>query len=191
LNEEGRTGWFINSALALASGPTLVVASRDDRLYGFQLDGKKRWSIELPGQMLGSPIVDADDSVYVGLSVSEGREKQRGALVRIDGVSHRLSWRYDTDAPVESTPVLGDDRTAYFGDNDGFIHAVDSDGKQVWTEHVADGVRSSGTILAGGRVVFGLENGQFVALKCESQALRCGAWAKYLGNGSQTGVPMP
>ncbi len=191
LNEEGRTGWFINSSLALASGPTIVVASRDDRLYGFQLDGKERWSVEPNGQMLGSPIVDADDSVYVGLSVSEGREKPRGALVRIDGMSHKVRWRFETDSPVESTPVLGDDGTVYFGDNDGFIHAVDRDGKQVWTKQVAAGVRSSGTILAGGRVVFGLENGQFVALKCESQSLRAGAWAKYLGNASQTGVPMP
>lgn len=188
LNEEGRTGWFINSSLALASGPTLVVASRDDRLYGFQLDGKKRWSIELNGQVLGSPIVDADDSIYVGLSVSEGREKPRGALVRIDGMSHKVRWRYETDSPVESTPVLGDDGTVYFGENDGFIHAVNGDGKQVWTEQVADGVRSSGTILAGGRVIFGLENGQFVALKCESQSLRAGAWVKFLGNASQTGT---
>jgi outer membrane protein assembly factor BamB len=187
LNEEGRTGWFINSALALASGPTLVVASRDDRLYGFQLDGRKRWTVDVNGQMLGSPIVDTDDSVYVGLSVSQGREKPRGALIRIDGVSQKIRWRYETESPVESTPVLGNDGTVYFGDNDGFIHAVNGDGKQVWTEQVADGVRSSGTILAGGRVVFGLENGQFVALKCESQSLRAGAWAKLLGNASQTG----
>lgn len=190
LADKGRTGWYINSALALASGPTIVAASRDNRLYGFQQDGGKQWSVDLDGQVLGSPIVGADDSVYVGMSISDGRERPRGCLVRVDGLSHKIRWRYDTDAPIESTPVLGDDGVVYFGDNDGYIHAVDEDGKQRWTEQVEAGVRSPGAIPSGGKVLFGLENGRFIALRCDSQSLRGGAWAKYLGNAAQTASPV-
>jgi len=188
LASAGCTGWFINSAIALAAGPTLIVASRDDHLHGFQLDGKKLWSVGVEGQMLGSPVVDSDGSVYVGLSIIEGRDKPRGGLARIDGVSHQVRWRYETDSPVESTPVIGDDGNIYFGDNDGWVYAVNSDGKQLWTHQVPAGVRSPGALIGKGRVVFGLENGQYVALNCESNSLRTGAWAKYLGNAAQSGA---
>lgn len=191
LQDEGRTGWFINSALALAGGPTLVVASRDDRLYGFGLDGKKLWSTELPGQVLGAPVVAADDSVYVGLSVSGRGERPSGALVRIDGVSHKQRWQYETEAAIESTPVLGDDGSLYFGDNAGFVHAVGQDGRPLWVEPVGAAVRSPGAILAGGLVVFGLEDGRFVALRGNSRTLMPGAWAKYLGNAAQNGAAAP
>jgi len=188
LAERGRTGWFINSALAVAPGPVLIVASRDDRLYGFQLDGQQLWSLDMDGQMLGSPVVDADGSVYVGLSLVQGREQPRGALVRVDGLSHRIRWRYDTAAPVESTPVIGDDGVVYCGDNDGMVHAVDSDGRAVWTEQVAAAIRSPGTILGQELVVFGLENGTFAALRCSSRKIRPGTWSKYLGALAQSGL---
>ena len=188
LAERGRTGWFINSALALAPGPVLVVASRDDRLHGFQMDGRRLWSVEMDGQMLGSPVIDSDGSVYVGLSIVHGREQPRGALVRVDSLSHKVRWRYDTEAAVESTPVIGDDGIVYFGDNNGGIHAVDSDGRAAWTEKVTTGVRSPGALPGPERVVFGLEDGTFAALRCSSQKLRPGAWSKYLGNCRHAGL---
>ncbi len=63
----GRTGWYINSAIAMLSDHTLIVASRDDHLYNFALDGTLRWKVHLPGQALGSPVVDAQNRIYVGL----------------------------------------------------------------------------------------------------------------------------
>jgi outer membrane protein assembly factor BamB len=165
LAEEGRTGWYINSALSLGPGPTVIVASRDSRLYGFGLDGKKRWDMEMEGQMLGSPLVAADGSIYVGLSVIAGRDRPSGMFVRVDGVSHRIMWRYCTALPIESTPVRRDDGTLYFGDNEGTIHALDSDGNVRWTERLHVGVRSVGAIVGSDRLLFGLENGQYAALR--------------------------
>ncbi|PHS03375.1 MAG: hypothetical protein COA78_17900 [Blastopirellula sp.] len=186
LNEEGRTGWFINSSLALSDGPTLIVSSRDDHLYGFQLDGTKLWSLHVNGQMLGSPVVDIDGSIYVGLSINEGREKPVGAMIRVDGNTHKIRWRFDTDSPVESSPVIGENGNVYFGDNDGWIYAVDSDGKELWSDQMESGVRSPGSLIGNGRVLFGLENGKYVALECEDNFIRSSVNTQHFSNLAQS-----
>jgi len=191
LNEQGRTGWFINSAPALAGGPILIVASRDDHIYAFDLDGNRLWNEPMPGQMLGSPVVDDGNNVYVGLSVSHRGEDARGMLVRIDGTSHRIRWRYDTDSPVESTPVIGADGVIYFGDNGGTIHAVDKNGQPKWTEPVDAPVRSAGTVVGKGRVAFGLDDGRLVAVRCSSEEVLQSGWPKYMGAPEQSGMAAP
>ena len=60
LENRGKTEWFINSAIALALDSTIVVAGRDEHLYGFNQDGKQAWKVHIPGQMLASPVVGAD-----------------------------------------------------------------------------------------------------------------------------------
>ena len=81
-------------------------------------------------------------------------------LVCIDGNSHKVRWEYRTAAPVESTPVIGDDDLIYFGDNAGVIHAVNFFGKAQWTADVGSPVRSAGTLL--GSQASGLRPGQRV-----------------------------
>ena len=57
LSDLGKTAWFINSAPALAPDSTIVVAGRDENLYGFHRDGKLAWKLHIPGQMLASPVI--------------------------------------------------------------------------------------------------------------------------------------
>lgn len=178
----GRTGWYINAAIALLSDRTLVVTSRDDHLYNFALDGTERWKVKLPGQALGSPVVDAENRIYVGLN-----QVERGSLVSIDSRTQRVAWSYATESPIESTPAIGGDGTLYIGDNRGTIHAVSSEGKALWTENLGVPIRSSAVIVRDGRVVFGLDNGLLVALECDSPQATSG-WPKFLGTLQQSGL---
>ena len=159
----GRTGWYINSALAVLSDRTLIVASRDDHLYNFALDGTLRWKVKLPGQALGSPVVDAENCIYLGLS-----QVERGSLAAIDSRTQRVMWSYQAERPVESTPAIGADGLVYFGDNGGTVHAVNAEGSAVWMEPLGVPIRSSATFLRDQRLVFGLENGLLIALECDS-----------------------
>ena len=181
LEGQGKTGWYINAALALAKGPALIVASRDDQLYAFGLNGETIWNEPMPGQMLGSPVVDAGNGVYVGLAMTRRGEDGGGMLIRIDLTTHKILWRFETDAPVESTPVIGEDGVIYFGDNDGVIHAVDQDGRPQWSERLAAPVRSAGTIVSPKRLAFGMDNGQLAILNCDSERIMPGGWPKYMG----------
>jgi len=180
--ERGKTDWFINSALAMAGGRELIVASRDGFLYGFSLNGKQLWKVQMPGQMLASPVVDGKGNIYVGISQATRGQDAKGMLACVSGKSHKMAWQYQADAPVESTPVIGDDGAVYFGDNSGVVHAVDSDGNRLWQQPLGSAVRSAGVIVAPQRVVFGLDDDCLVALKCSSKAQGEG-WTKYMGPG--------
>ncbi len=181
---QGRTGWYINGALAMLSDLTLIVTSRDDHLYNFAMDGSQRWKVKLPGQALGSAVVDAENRVYLGLN-----QVDRGSLVCIDSRTQRIAWSYATDRPVESTPAIGADGTVYFGDNQGTVHAVDSNGKALWTATLGVPIRSPAVMICDQRVVFGLDNGLLAALECESPKPTAG-WPKFLGTLEQSGTVM-
>jgi outer membrane protein assembly factor BamB len=187
-DERGYTGWYVNSSPAITDEDMLVVAARDEYLYGFKLDGAKGWETKIPGQMLGSPVVDASGHVYVGTSQTQRGRTGRGLLVCVDGNSHKIRWEYEAAGPVESTPVIGDDGLIYFGDNDGTIHAVDNLGKGQWTAKVEAPIRSALAMVAPKRLAVGLENETLVVLECSAEGLASGGWPKIRSNPGQCGL---
>ncbi len=180
LGGRGKTDWFINSAPALAPDATLVVAGRDENLYGFHLDGKQAWKLHIPGQMLASPVIGANGDIFVGLSIVRATKKDQGKLVCVNGDAHAVRWEYEAMGAVESTPVIGDDQIVYFGDNAGYIHAVRADGECVWKQNVKSPVRSAGIIVGPNRLVFGLDNSSIVGVLCSSGGVSKKGWGKYM-----------
>jgi outer membrane protein assembly factor BamB len=185
--DRGRTGWSIHAAPALADGPLLLVPCRDDHLYAFRLDGTLAWEVALPGQVRGSPVVDERHGIYLGVSHAAIGRQGRGELVCLDAVSRAVRFRYEAAGPVETTPVLGDDGAIYFGDNAGVIHAVDPSGRELWRQDVGAAVRSAGTIVEPGLLVFGLDDGSLIALGCASRRLAGRGWPKFRGSLAQAG----
>ena len=148
--DQGYVG-MVRSAPLVTLDKVVVVAGKDDCLYGVAPVGALAWKTQMPGQILGSPVADRNGHIYLGVSqASRGMPAPcthggRGVLLCIDGNSHKVRWEYRTDAPVESTPVIGDDDLIYFGDNGGIIHAVNFSAKAEWTADVGSPVRSAGT----------------------------------------------
>jgi outer membrane protein assembly factor BamB len=184
----GRTGCPIHAAVALAAGPEFLVASQDGYLYAFGPDGREHWKMALPGQAIGSPVVDADGTIYMGISQNPRNQAGHGVMLAIDPVSHQLRWSYSTAAPVESTPAIGDDGMIYFGDNGGTVHAVDRRGTSVWKAEFAAPIRSAAAILGPGLVALGLDDGSLAVLKCSSQRLLPAGWPKIAGTSAHSGV---
>jgi outer membrane protein assembly factor BamB len=176
--DHGFAGWCVHSAPAMTDDGVLVLPGHDDILFGFAGGGLPVFKTPMPGQMLGSPVLDRYGHIYVGVSQLPRGYESRGLLVCLDGNSHMIRWEYRAAGAVESTPVIGDDDVIYFGDNAGQIHAVDFLGNGLWTADVGSPVRSSGTILSSGRVVFGLDDETLVALKCSSTGLAAAGWPK-------------
>jgi len=176
--EQGYTGWYIHSWPAVSEDGNLIVAGRDECLYGFAASGKLLWKTEIPGQMLASPVIDRQGQIYVGVSQSRRGQDPRGLLVCVDGNSHKIRWQHKAAGPVESTAVIGDDDVIYFGDNTGRIHAVDFQAKVRFTAKVGSPVRSAGTILGPNRVAFGLDDETLIVLKCSSASLAKAGWPK-------------
>jgi len=180
LDNRGRTDWFINSAPAVTPEGIIVVAGRDENLYGFHRDGKLAWKVHIPGQMLSSPMIGGNGDIFIGNSILKVNQKDRGKMVCVDGSSHRIRWEYDARGAVESIPVIGDDDVLYFGDNGGYIHALRPDGHCLWSTNVRIAVRSAGMIVGPNRLVFGTDNGTMIGLLCSSGGVSRKGWAKYM-----------
>jgi outer membrane protein assembly factor BamB len=180
LDNRGKTDWFINSAPAVTADGMIVVAGRDENLYGFHRDGKLAWKVNIPGQMLSSPLVGGNGDIYIGNSILKVAQKDRGKMVCIDGSSHRVRWEYDAKGAVESIPVIGDDDVLYFGDNAGYVHALRPDGHCLWSTNVRSAVRSAGMIVGPNRLVFGTDGGTMVGILCSSGGVSRKGWAKYM-----------
>jgi outer membrane protein assembly factor BamB len=177
----GRTGCSISAPLAITRKQLLLVVSQDDQLHAFARDGSQAWSLPLPGQVLGSPILDRDDTILLGVSQTPRNQPARGLLLAIDGTTHRIRWQFTAEEPVEGTPVLGDDGVVYFGDNAGIVYAVNLQNELQWKANVGSPIRSAGNFLAAGLVGFGCEDGSLVALKCSAQGLAADGWPKMHG----------
>jgi outer membrane protein assembly factor BamB len=178
----------VRSAPIVTAEQVLIVAAQNDCLYGVATSGAIVWKTQLHGQILGSPVADRHGHMYLGLSQTPRGAEARGALACVDGNSHKTRWEYRTAAPVESTPVIGDDDLVYFGDNAGVIHAIDFGGKVQWTADVGSPVRSAGTILAPHRVAFGLDNDSLAVLDWSSGGLAADGWPKIGRTLGQNGV---
>ncbi len=190
--ERGYAGGFVNSSPAVSQdGGIIVVAARDERLYGFAPTGDLAWSTPVPGQILGSAVIGPAGHVYAGVTQAHRGRAAGGLLVCVDGNSHKIRWEYHAAGPVESTPVVGDDGLIYFGDNAGVIHALDTRGKAQWTAKVEAAVRSAGTILSPGRLAFGLDDDTLVVLECSARGLAAQGWPKIARNLGQTGTIEP
>jgi outer membrane protein assembly factor BamB len=185
--EQGYVGIVRSSPMLTADG-IYIVAGQDETLYGLAPSGSIAWKTPMPGQMLGSPVADRFGHMYVGVSVFPRGLEPRGMLVCIDGNSHKVRWEYRAAGPVESTPVIGDDDTIYFGDNTGAIHAINFLGRGQWTAQVGSPVRSAGAIVAPQRVAFGVDNETLIVLKCSSAGLAAEGWPKIGRTRGQSGL---
>ncbi len=176
-SDQGYVG-IVRSAPLIAADGSIVVACQDECLYGVAPSGTLAWKTQMSGQMLGAPVSDRHGHLYIGISQAPRGMEPRGLLVCIDGNSHKIRWEYRTSAPVEATPVIGEDDIIYFGDNSGAIHAINFHGKAQWTADVGSPVRSAGTILAPQRLAFGLDDESLVVLECSSAGLAVEGWPK-------------
>ncbi len=175
--EVGYAGGFLNSSPAIAEDGTIIVATRAERLLGFNSVGEVLWTTYMPGQLLGSPVIDANGNIYVGASMST-RQGNVGYLVCVDGTSHKIKWQFETEDMIESTPCIGDDGTIYFGNNAGWLYALNSFGDKRWSAKFEAGIRSAGTIIAPQLLTFALDDDVLVGVRCESQELCEKGWAK-------------
>lgn len=83
----------------------------------------------------------------------------------------RLKWRFDTDAPLTSSPAVVDGRL-YLGSGDKRIVALDAeDGTLLW-EYPSTGPVDSSPAVAGGSVFVGLRDGRVLALDAVSGELQ-------------------
>lgn len=105
----------------------LYVAGFNGGLWALNPDnGDTQWEANLPSNIMGSPAVAADGTVYIGCQDNKLYAVKSGSV----------QWSIPTGGEVWATPAIALDQTLYFGSNDGWLYAIKSDGTTKWVEEV-------------------------------------------------------
>ena len=168
-------GGMIWSTAAIDGRGRLYVGADDDTLYAIDpKDSKIVWSKQLgncsparaPGpegarcDVDGGPTLGPDGDLYVG---ADGvyRISTEGKIV--------WHWPADDDRAkhVFSSPLVTEDGLVVFGSQDGFITALDAEGKEAWRYKVGADVDGSAAAGIDGSIYIGADDGRMFALRAD------------------------
>lgn len=169
---DGMTAWSQNVAAsgypAMGADGTLYVGG-NGILAAVNPDGTGKWSFMLPGQLVFSPSIAGDGTVYFG------SDDHNVYAVGADG---RLRWKFAAGGDVRSTPAIAKSGTIYFGSLDNDLYAVGADGKLKW-KFATHGQVFSPTIADEGTIYFQNGEGKLFAIQdTEQNGGLAGQWPK-------------
>ncbi len=113
------------------------------------------WSFQTAKGIFSSPIVGADETVYIGSADRKFRAIDR---------TGKVAWEVETGEIIDSSGLLDDAGHIYFGSGDGKLYARDAaTGKELWT-WTADAAKDTGGIINWfeGNVAIGPDGSLFV-----------------------------
>lgn len=191
-----RTGGEVRSSPAMDAKGNAVAGSMDGTLYGIMLgsfamedggvDGaspfppaRLMWSIPLGGQLVSSPVIAADGTIYVGST--------NGKLFAITVAANNVAstkWSATTNDVNGSSPALGQDGTVYAGSSDHKLYAFHPDGSPAWSVDLGAEVKASPAVGGEGTVYIGTADGKLHAIDKAGKE----KWS-YATGGPITGTP--
>ncbi len=128
---------FNASSAAIGSDGTVYIGSFDHDLYALDpATGAVKWKFETGDHIYPSAALEENAS---GETTAIYTASADGSIYKLD-TDGNLIWRYDTGAPIRSSPVLGhapkgeSGRILYVGSSDGSLYAIDTaDGTRRWS----------------------------------------------------------
>ncbi len=76
-----------------------------------------------------------------------------------------VKWKFQTDNfGIDSSPAIDENGTIYIGSNEGYLHAINSNGTEKWRFNCNDWVASSAAIAEDGTIYVGSEDHHFYAI---------------------------
>ncbi|MCD4771781.1 MAG: PQQ-binding-like beta-propeller repeat protein [Bacteroidales bacterium] len=212
LHPDGTVKWisfvqecsFVCGSITIDSEGTLYFpgetgGGEENYFYAYHPDGSLKWIHTITGSrpIRASASIGEDGTIYIGTKASDAKEAEFMALDPADG---SVNWTF-TAVCTHGVPddiyisaAVGADGIIYFGAENSFFYALDSEGTVVWTvdfEPVNGGQPGSSSPAIGqdGTIyvtVFG-EGALLFALQSTSMGLANSPWPKYRQNNKNTG----
>ena len=138
------------------------------------------WEFGTGDQVLSSPAIGSDGTVYVG----SGDNK----LYAINGKTGVKIWEFETGGFVDSSPAIGSDGTVYVGSYDKKLYAINGKtGVKLWEFETGDPVYSSPAIGSDGTVYVGSYDKKLYAFRTDSKGPAKSPWPMFGHNAQRTG----
>ncbi len=129
------------------------------------------WSTATGAKTVTSPVLGVDTTGAASLVLGED-----DSVAMHDAATGAKLWSQLTGGPVTSTPAIGQDGTVYAGSADGYLYAISSAGKQLWSYKVGSSIGSSPT-LKDGLIFVGASDGYLYAVTASGAF----AWKAHIG----------
>ncbi len=128
------SGSYYNSYGSVCADPAGNVVYAFDRFVGkLRTDGTLAWQNEFMGgwygnegeSTVGSPLVDRNGNVYLGLGKGKRSARDWGKVVRAYSATGQKKWDFALgEGTYTNSPALAADGTLYIGSMDGFLYAL-------------------------------------------------------------------
>ena len=130
--------------------------------FGFKSNDPLLWQFETQGQILSSPAMSDNGSLYFGCNDS--------SLYSIT-IYGELNWSYKTGAEVVSSPAIGEHGTVYVGSKDHSLYAVSPGGTLQWSRETGGEIVSSPALADNGTIYIGSRDGLLYAFSSQGELL--------------------
>ena len=163
------TGNWVVSSPAVSDDGTVYIGSVDHHLYAINSQGKQKWSVDLAGPVISSPLISAG-SIYItaaglsNLSTSDMNATGTGYLYKVSSSGSEVVL-YTFPGVVGTSPVMNSDGTVYVGCLDHKMYAINKNGTKKWSFTTYGRIGSSPALSSNGATLyFGSEDGNIYAL---------------------------
>jgi eukaryotic-like serine/threonine-protein kinase len=126
----GRQIWQFDFAAPVRSRPfvtneLIIVGCESGELSALSLSGQRKWTYRSRKGFISAPFVDPKENIcFVGC--------QDGYVYALDASTGYNAWRFRTNGPVYSSPVMRGN-FVYVGSADGVVYAINAqNGKERW-----------------------------------------------------------
>ncbi len=170
LTRDGALAWLtdlghdVDGAPAIGDDGGIYVGTDGDEVVRLEADGRVSWRAPVGGVVRGALSVARNGDVLAGVYGPSPR------LVRVDERGATLGGFPVRGNGTRETGVWGgamedDSGTLVFGGQDGEVHAVAGDGRELWAYDAHADVDAPITLLGDGTLLVGTYDGDLIALR--------------------------
>jgi outer membrane protein assembly factor BamB len=165
VNTTGVEKWRIPLTSYVEGSPVIdkngVIYVGGDDFFAVYPNGTIKWEYSITGYIWSSaPAIDENGIIYIGTIWASQN------YLYAFYPNGTLKWRYPTSylGDIYSSPVIGNDGTIYFGDEDAYINALYPNGTLKWRYRTTGAVLSSPAIGSDRTIYCGSHDGGLYAL---------------------------
>ncbi|MEW4529976.1 PQQ-binding-like beta-propeller repeat protein [Maioricimonas sp. JC845] len=127
--------------------------------------GKKRWTFETDGEIIGGATLLGEGRVMVG--------SHDGRLYCLERKTGKEVWQFDTQGPINGSQALAGQFTFVTGCDKPILRVVNVDGGTEEAEIPIESLLIASPALRGDQLYFGTDSGEVIAMNWKDQSI---AW---------------
>jgi outer membrane protein assembly factor BamB len=156
-------GWVNSAPVIDEAGIIYVTSVTMGNICAVYPNGTKKWDFKSDDWVYSSCVLDNLGTVYCG--------SNDGYMYAIYTSNGTFKWKYGTGTKCGGAgATVGDDGTIYFGDLNGYLHAVNPNGTRKWRQYIGDNIYSSPSITEEGNIIIGCYDGYIYSFNPDNGA---------------------